>query len=201
MVAGHPQHRAGARLVRKVPAAGRNSAIASVARRSLVAARAILEGEAFIADVTHGKRPGHGLSPMAYWDVLSRRAPARLRCRRANRTVSLPVIIIGAGGHARGRRRRPAGVRVRGARLHRAGSRACTAGRVLGLPIWATTARSAATPRRTCGWSTAWAVRVVSGGDANVQARLESQGWTFCDACGTRRPSCPRTRRSARACT
>ncbi len=59
---------------RKVPAAQelRNRA---VARRSLVAARAIPKGEAFVAESLACKRPGHGVSPMAYWDVLGRRAP------------------------------------------------------------------------------------------------------------------------------
>ena len=45
-----------------------------VARRSLVAARAIRRGEAFSADALDFKRPGHGVSPMAFWDLLGRTA-------------------------------------------------------------------------------------------------------------------------------
>jgi len=47
----------------------------AVARRSLVAARAIGVGEPFIADMLTAKRPGTGLSPMRYWDVLGKPAP------------------------------------------------------------------------------------------------------------------------------
>ena len=38
------------------------------ARRSLVAARAVRKGELFNADNLTAKRPGSGVSPMAYWD-------------------------------------------------------------------------------------------------------------------------------------
>jgi N,N'-diacetyllegionaminate synthase len=45
-----------------------------IARRSLVAARAIRAGEAFSEANLAAKRPGTGLSPMAWDDVLGRRA-------------------------------------------------------------------------------------------------------------------------------
>jgi N-acetylneuraminate synthase len=45
-----------------------------VARRSLVAARPIRHGEPFSADALTCKRPGHGVSPMALWDLLGRPA-------------------------------------------------------------------------------------------------------------------------------
>ena len=41
-----------------------------IARRSLVAARPIRRGEAFAADALAFKRPGHGVSPMGFWDRL-----------------------------------------------------------------------------------------------------------------------------------
>lgn len=47
----------------------------AVARRSLVAARAIGVGEPLVADMLTAKRPGTGLSPMQYWDVLGQPAP------------------------------------------------------------------------------------------------------------------------------
>ncbi len=59
---------------RKVPAA-QELGNRDVARRSLVAARAIRKGEVFVADSLACKRPGHGVSPMVYWDVLGQRAP------------------------------------------------------------------------------------------------------------------------------
>src|SRR5690606_30989855 len=45
-----------------------------IARRSIVAARAIRKGEKLTADMLVAKRPGHGLSPMDYWSVLGRAA-------------------------------------------------------------------------------------------------------------------------------
>ena len=45
---------------------------AAVARKSLVAARAIRKGEAFAPDSLKIKRPGTGVSPMLYWDWLGR---------------------------------------------------------------------------------------------------------------------------------
>lgn len=45
-----------------------------VARKSLVASRAIRSGETFTADNVTVKRPGSGLSPMLWDDVLGRRA-------------------------------------------------------------------------------------------------------------------------------
>ncbi len=41
-----------------------------IARKSLVAARAIKAGEILSADVIAIKRPGNGISPMCYWNVL-----------------------------------------------------------------------------------------------------------------------------------
>jgi N-acetylneuraminate synthase len=43
-----------------------------VARRSLVAARPIKAGERFTPEALGFKRPGHGISPMAFWDMLGR---------------------------------------------------------------------------------------------------------------------------------
>lgn len=46
----------------------------AVARKSLVAARPIAAGEPFDARNVAVKRPGTGISPMRYWDLLARRA-------------------------------------------------------------------------------------------------------------------------------
>jgi len=54
------------------PTEGRNRV---AARRSLVATQAIQQGELFTADNLGAKRPGDGISPMHYWDVLGRTAP------------------------------------------------------------------------------------------------------------------------------
>jgi sialic acid synthase SpsE len=45
-----------------------------VVRKSLVASRAIEEGEVFTIDNLICKRPGTGLSPMTYWRMLGRTA-------------------------------------------------------------------------------------------------------------------------------
>ncbi|WP_346353468.1 N-acetylneuraminate synthase [Azotosporobacter soli] len=45
-----------------------------VARKSLVAAQAICQGEVFNEDNIAIKRPGSGISPLYYWDYLGRRA-------------------------------------------------------------------------------------------------------------------------------
>jgi N-acetylneuraminate synthase len=45
-----------------------------VARKSLVAARALARGEIFSADNVAAKRPGGGLAPMLWWAVLGRAA-------------------------------------------------------------------------------------------------------------------------------
>jgi N-acetylneuraminate synthase len=45
-----------------------------LARRSLVAARPIRLGELITADALTAKRPGDGLSPMEFWDLLGRPA-------------------------------------------------------------------------------------------------------------------------------
>lgn len=45
-----------------------------VVRKSLVAAEPISEGEPFTGENLTMKRPGRGLSPMRYWEMLSRRA-------------------------------------------------------------------------------------------------------------------------------
>jgi N,N'-diacetyllegionaminate synthase len=59
---------------RKTPRRSEAKNIA-IARKSLVAARSIRRGEAFSARNLAAKRPGTGLSPMRWWDVLGRRAP------------------------------------------------------------------------------------------------------------------------------
>lgn len=46
----------------------------SVARKSLVSVCKIMAGEPFTADNLAVKRPGNGLSPMQYWDLLDRKA-------------------------------------------------------------------------------------------------------------------------------
>ena len=51
----------------------------SVARRSLVAAHAIGAADVLGADSLAFKRPGSGLSPMRYWDVLGRQAGVDLQ--------------------------------------------------------------------------------------------------------------------------
>lgn len=45
-----------------------------VARKSLVAARPIHEGETYTPDNIAAKRPGTGISPMRYWDILGRKS-------------------------------------------------------------------------------------------------------------------------------
>ena len=57
----------------KAPAA-QEAANRPVARRSLVAARTIRRGEVFGADAMAAKRPGHGVSPMDFWDRIGRTA-------------------------------------------------------------------------------------------------------------------------------
>lgn len=46
----------------------------AVARKSLVAARAIAAGELFSEDNLTAKRPGTGLAPIALWDLIGRKA-------------------------------------------------------------------------------------------------------------------------------
>lgn len=50
------------------------TANAAVARRSLVAARQIREGELFSEENLAVKRPGTGLAPLLYWDLIGRKA-------------------------------------------------------------------------------------------------------------------------------
>jgi N-acetylneuraminate synthase len=45
-----------------------------IARRSVVAARRIRQGEVFTPDMLTAKRPGHGISPMDSWSLLGRQA-------------------------------------------------------------------------------------------------------------------------------
>ncbi|HEV2080915.1 MAG TPA: N-acetylneuraminate synthase [Brevundimonas sp.] len=45
-----------------------------IARRSLVASRAVSAGEVWTADAVTAKRPADGLSPMCWWDVADRAA-------------------------------------------------------------------------------------------------------------------------------
>lgn len=58
----------------KRPAEAEQGNIA-IARKSLVAARAIAKGEAFDNENLTVKRPGHGRSPFDYWDLLGQTAP------------------------------------------------------------------------------------------------------------------------------
>ena len=46
----------------------------AVARKSIVAARAIRKGEVFTADNLTTKRPGDGISPMRWYEVLGKTA-------------------------------------------------------------------------------------------------------------------------------
>lgn len=46
-----------------------------VARKSLVAARAIRAGEPYSIENLLAKRPGNGMSPMKFWDMIGRAAP------------------------------------------------------------------------------------------------------------------------------
>ena len=46
----------------------------NVARKSLVAAKHISEGEAYSVDNIEAKRPGAGISPFMYWDFLKKKA-------------------------------------------------------------------------------------------------------------------------------
>jgi N-acetylneuraminate synthase len=59
---------------RKTPAEAERGN-AAVARKSLVAACAIAAGETFSSANLTVKRPGHGRSPLDYWDLLGRPAP------------------------------------------------------------------------------------------------------------------------------
>jgi len=45
-----------------------------IARRSLVAAKPVRNGEIFTADSMMAKRPGDGVSPMRYWEMIGRAA-------------------------------------------------------------------------------------------------------------------------------
>jgi N-acetylneuraminate synthase len=47
----------------------------AVARKSLVAAKSIRRGEPFAETNMAAKRPGTGISPMRWWDILNRAAP------------------------------------------------------------------------------------------------------------------------------
>ncbi len=53
----------------KVPTAVEKKNI-NVARKSIVAARSIKKGETFISSSFKFKRPGHGISPLKYWELL-----------------------------------------------------------------------------------------------------------------------------------
>lgn len=57
----------------KAPAPSERKNMA-VARRSLVATREIQQGEMITSDAVTAKRPGDGLSPMAFWEVVGRPA-------------------------------------------------------------------------------------------------------------------------------
>jgi len=58
---------------RKYPAPSEQKNIVTV-RKSLVASSAIKAGEYFTIDNLAAKRPGYGLSPMQYWELLNRNA-------------------------------------------------------------------------------------------------------------------------------
>lgn len=58
-------------IKRPMPSEIRNR---DVARKSLVAVRPIAKGELFTSDNVTSKRPGNGLSPIAYWEYLGRSA-------------------------------------------------------------------------------------------------------------------------------
>ena len=58
---------------KKVPTAGELEN-RKVARKSLVASRAIKQGEKFSADDFSVKRPGTGLAPSRYWDLIGKEA-------------------------------------------------------------------------------------------------------------------------------
>ncbi|TDF93491.1 N-acetylneuraminate synthase [Paenibacillus piri] len=57
----------------KTPAPSEQKNLA-IARKSIVAARAIKRGELFTESNLAVKRPGGGLSPMCYWDIVGKRA-------------------------------------------------------------------------------------------------------------------------------
>jgi N-acetylneuraminate synthase len=57
----------------KIPAASEVKNMA-IARKSLVAACSLKKGEIFTAENVAIKRPGQGMSPMRYWDVIGRAA-------------------------------------------------------------------------------------------------------------------------------
>lgn len=59
---GSPQKRPAASEMKNLP----------IARKSLVAARAIRKGESFSAENLAVKRPGNGVSPMRYWEWLGK---------------------------------------------------------------------------------------------------------------------------------
>lgn len=46
-----------------------------IARKSIMAKRGIVRGEIFTEENVACKRPGCGISPMRYWDILGRKAP------------------------------------------------------------------------------------------------------------------------------
>lgn len=60
-----------------------------VARKSLVAAKEIASGEYFTMENLSAKRPGGGVSPMAIWDVLGRKA---LRDYKIDDQISIETI-------------------------------------------------------------------------------------------------------------
>ena len=66
----------------------------AVARKSIVAARAIQKGEVFTADNLTTKRPGDGVSPMRWYEVLGQTAktPILPRTRRSNCNAGRPCL-------------------------------------------------------------------------------------------------------------
>jgi N-acetylneuraminate synthase len=74
MVAGIRAIEAALGSAEKTPGAG-ELRTAAVARRSLVAARPLRQGQVLTADDITVKRPGDGLSPFLLWDLIGSRAP------------------------------------------------------------------------------------------------------------------------------
>lgn len=73
MVAGIRQIEQALGSGKKIPAASEIKNM-SIARKSLVAAQNIRQGEPYTTDNITIKRPGNGMSPFSYWDILDKKA-------------------------------------------------------------------------------------------------------------------------------
>ena len=72
-----------------------------IARKSLVASKDIKEGEELSEFNIAIKRPGTGLSPYKYWELLGKKASKAINLETIFLSSSkFPLIIIGGGGHA-----------------------------------------------------------------------------------------------------